>query len=250
MLLAVATENQPLVSAISDYFSGEGIYIQDFQNILKMLSKFLERDEIYEMLLVDVELYEIHKTFLFNFMRETGLKIPIICMEPFESIREGRVVEWMFDNEFDYELQFHTLLPLMESIEAFLASAKARGIYEIYRTSKKASENSVQASQNGKNNHFIESSSKSGNIPLRSFSTNQLTPVMKKLYSLFHTKLRTSVSIFEIAGVLGISTADENALRNSVYAYISRLRKEITKFHCKYDVVRVNKGEYKLVLKR
>ncbi len=201
-----------------------------YENIVDFVSDFLAEKILPDFVLVDGHCFSEFKNFLFCILRGCGRQIPAIFLDRNIS-KPLRTAKWLSEIELCFNSpDYHYLVPSLEKINRIL---------------------SLPACQNcGQDTADSEEVGGHGRKLLLKPKI-MLTPVNNLLYDFFFKNRRRIVFIEEIAEILKIQSEKETGRdrKNGVYAYVSRFRKSISEIECSYELLRICRGGYQLVLK-
>lgn len=178
------------------------------------------------IVIIDGNYFNNFKNFVFRLIKELEREIPVIFLD-LNIPSETRTAKWLSEIELCYEKpSFHELIPILEKVNKILdlpvCKVKNKNNIKDFRDNKKI-------------------------VPLK--LKTRLTPVNHQLYEYFLKNRRRIVYLDEIAEILKISENDDKNQNKEVYSYVSRFRKSIALTNCQYELVRICKGGYQLVLK-
>lgn len=186
--------------------------------------------------------YEVYKGFvdtIYDILKSQNLKIPLILIDEPKRESSERVNYWISINEFKYDIQtLHLLAPLFTKI------SEALEVLEI----KELMVDCFQA-ENSKLRSLMPAKSCNLNFLSIFRHKNCLSPTIYNLFFFLYQNRCREVSVDEIASYMGINTQNDKSRRNTVYAYLARLRKFIeTDSLIHVELLRTRIGYYKLFL--
>lgn len=232
MKIILSTTHKEFFEFFSDNFCTDSdelfFYDEPMQFLCNIFCNLISGD-VY---LLDYNVYKPYEKYIYQFLFNMNRKIPIVFYNDFTIEEDSKIVNWLSVNEFNYDcFDFERFLPFFERV--FNVSASIKSIND-----KILSEVHVSAAERPK---LLKNSEKSVE------KKEHFPPVMDKLFTFFKDNSDRDVSIGEIAGQLKIHYENQVKIRNEVYSYISRLKKDIENQHLGFEIVRTGIGFYKLM---
>lgn len=227
MELIFTSRNRSFFESFSKIFCSGSDSIVFYDEILELFIDLISRKISADIIIIDGIYFINFKNFTFCLLKDFENKIPAVFID-LKILKKLRVAKWISEIElcFDSPTQ-HNLIPLLEKINRIIdlpACAKT-----------------LNFNKNKKMENRIE-------LPLK--SKILLSPVNYQLYDYFFKNRKKIVYLDEIAEILKIRNNIGKKFQNKIYAYISNFRKSIAGANCRYELLRICKGGYQLVLKR
>lgn len=220
------SRNRSFFEAFSRIFCSDEDKINFYYEIVELSSDLLSGKISPDIIIVDGFYFLQFKNFIFRFLNDFEREIPTIFLD--ENVpKQARAAKWLSEIELCFDRpSYHHLIPVLEKIERIIDLPACKVAIENGR--EKLKEKSEFFRLNAK---FL------------------LAPVNYLLYEYFFKNRKRVVYLDEIAEILKLQKDDEKDLKNEVYAYVSRFRKSIADSDCHYELLRICKGGYQLVLK-
>lgn len=226
MELIFTSRNRLFFEAFKKIFCSENDSIIFYDEIVNLASDLMSGKVSPRIILVDGFYFLPFKKFIFRFLNDFEREIPTIFLDG-EVPKEKRAARWLSEIELCFDNpSYHHLIPVLEKIEKIICLPAC--VKAIEAGSKKILK-------------------KTEKLDLR--QKILLAPINHLLYKFFFKNRRRIVYLDEIAEILNLKPNDEKNRKNTVYAYVSRFRKSIADLDCQYELLRICKGGYQLVLK-
>lgn len=226
MELIFTSRNRLFFETFKKIFCSENDSIIFYDEIVNLASDLMSGKVSPRIILVDGFYFLPFKKFIFRFLNDFEREIPTIFLDG-EVPKEKRAARWLSEIELCFDNpSYHHLIPVLEKIEKIICLPAC--VKAIEAGSKKILK-------------------KTEKLDLR--QKILLAPINHLLYKFFFKNRRRIVYLDEIAEILNLKTNDEKNRKNTVYAYVSRFRKSIADLDCQYELLRICKGGYQLVLK-
>lgn len=226
MELIFTSRNKLFFEAFKKIFCSENDSVIFYDEIVDLASDLMAGKVSPRIILVDGYYFLSFKKFIFRFLNDFEREIPAIFLDG-DVPKKKRAARWLSEIELCFDNPtYHHLIPVLEKIEKIIELPAC-----------------VKAMEAGREK--IQKKKSQLKLRPRIF----LAPTNHLLYDYFLKNRRRIVYLEEIAEILKLKSNDEKILKNTVYAYISRFRKSISSADCRYELLRICKGGYQLVLK-
>ena len=227
MEVVFTSKNKLFFENFTKIFCSEKDFSVFYDDILEFLFNIISKRNSPDIIIIDGTFFGGFKKFIFRLAEDFEQKIPVVFLDP-SVPQKSRRAKWLEEIELCFDNpDFHNLIPLLEKIDRILNIPSCAEFLE---------EN-------------IEKPSEPKEI-LKLKSKPRLSPLNNQLYEYFFNNRKRIVYLEEIADILEIRRDDKICSWNDVYAYVSRFRKSIAVANCGYELLRICKGGYQLVLKR
>lgn len=244
MCFVCSGKDRRLFDALYLRVAGQGDGFVFCEDGLSLLRTMLFDSVPADVILLDYDLYKGFADFIFNLLDSKRLKIPLILIGGTDERGNALVSHWISENEFQYDVQdFHSMIPVFLKIAEALESDEVRLLL--------AQNGSAETCAGGVNETAPQTAKSAKRNMLADFRMeNPCAPSVYKLLSFLYKNRRREISIEEIARHLNLSCGTEVARRNSVYSYISRLRKCLADTPmCAFELLRTRTGYYRLLMR-
>ena len=198
-----------------------------FSSVRELLKNFYLCRHDTDMFIFDYSQFHVCKILFFGQLRTNERKIPLIFYNDPFSHGPHRVLYWVYRNERFFGMNaFHHLIPFFSSLNACLEQHKIQPASPAWRKDKTrgcdGNEPTEAAGQ--------KTAEKKIDMP----------PALSKIFSYFKQNCGREISLAEL-----LRLDDDFASENTVYSYISRLRK-IIRHENQFKIMRTGKSRYKL----
>jgi len=177
-----------------------------------------------------------HQSFsIYGYLKDMACIKPVIFYnDPIPE--DGRRTEyWLRTNESLFRKKFTGLIPLFKRIEDIVESPGINPYISLLQAPR-----SLTKPADGESRHIDIS---------RFRKRNGLSPVMYKLFECFYKNVNREVSVKELSKAIWPVSKRNHCNINSIYTYISRLRKTIEKDKLvKIDIIRTDLASYEMVI--
>jgi hypothetical protein len=207
-------------------------------NSLLFYDELIHKKMEVDLLVCDFKMFQ-HEVFnIFDFLKEKKMSIPLIFYnDPFPE-NEGRSLYWLAQNQEQfsrYDLDY--LRPVLDRIAEIVEDPSIRPYVSLLQPPLPVT---VDKMSDGNPDRIIV-------LPLIR-RRNRMTPSLYNLFEFMYKNREDDISIDEIEKFLRRKKPGRGN-RNSVYSYISRLRKCLEKDKLvKIDIIRTDTGCYRMIL--
>ena len=189
----------------------------------------------YDLLVCDFKALQMSIFNVYDFLQERSVILPIVFYnDPFPS-REDRVAYWLMQNERLYDGEsLRSLIPVLEKLNQIIESDDVHPYVSLLQPPLPTPGSEAEAA----GGHRA--------LDLRLFrKRNRLQPGLFKLFKIFYENQQQELSLKELSKRMwGTSSKG-----NTVYSYISRLRKCIKNdYLVRIDIERTAPGCYEMTV--
>lgn len=225
MNLVFTSRNSQFCVVFSGIFCSEGDSIVFYDEITELSADLISQEISPDLIIIDGVYFIRFKDFIFRILKDFDREIPALFLDS-DVPKNSRTAKWLSEIEFCFENpSYQHLIPVLEKINKILELPVCK------KTLKKIK---------NKKRRLI--------IPIKTKFI--LSPINHLLYEYFFKNRKRIVYLDEIAEILKIHRTKKKNSKNDVYSYVSRFRKSIASANCCYELLRICKGGYQLVLKR
>lgn len=225
MNFVLVTKNKVFFEVFRSIFCSENDTLSFYGETAFLTADLIEKRLSADYVFIDGHYFSALKNFIYEVFSKFGLKIPAVVFE--DSFNgKSQTAYWLSEIEAALNnpdcLKFLPVLEKLEKVLKVKACLKARNI-----------------TKTGGETVKLAAPHKEYKIP---------GSVNNRLYEFFLENRERVISVSEIEDVITLQNERTSLSANSVYTYISRLKKSISPAG-DYELVRICKGGYRLVEK-